>query len=90
MGKTTYTSTWKRDWLLIVGKTLFFKKNPNFIKVNLPTHACLRRDCKLFLTLKLLSYSKCKDLLHPMNVYKIPEKEQKVVDRWSAYEILVL
>ena len=58
----------------------FFLKNPNFIKVNLPTHACLRRDCKLFLILKLLSYSKCKDLLHPLNVYKIPEKEQKVVD----------
>ena len=68
----------------------FFFKNWNFIKVNLPTHACFRRNWKLFLILKFWNYRKCKVLLHTLNVYKIPAKEHKVVDHWAADEISVL
>ena len=50
------------------------------------THACLRRNCQLFLILTLWSYSTCKDQLHMLNVYKIHEKEQKVHDRWAEDE----
>ena len=71
-------------------QSFFFKKNPNFIKVNLLTHAYFRGDSKLFLILTLWSYSKWKDLLHTLNVYKIPAKEHKVVDPWAADEISVL
>ena len=58
--------------------------------MNLPKHACLKRNCKLFLMLTLWSYSKWKDVLHMLNVYKIPAKEHKVVDGWAADEISVL
>ena len=65
----------------------FFFKNPKFLKVNLPTHACFRRNCKISLILTL--WTKCKDLLHKLNVYKISAKEQKVVYHWAGDEILV-
>ena len=66
---------------------IFFVKNLRFIKVNLHTHACFRRNCKLSLILTL--WTKFKDLLHTFNVYKIPAKEHKVVYRWSGHEISV-
>ena len=44
VGKTTFTETKNADWLLIIGKNLFFFFNTNFIKQNLPTHVCLRRN----------------------------------------------
>ena len=71
-------------------QTLLFFKNPNFLIVNLETRTCLTRIWKLFLIVTLWSYWKCKDLLHTLNVYKIPAKEHKVVDRWAANEISVL
>ena len=55
----------------------------------MPTHACLRINCKLVLILTLSTYSKWKDLLYTLNVYKIPAKEHKVVDRWAADEISI-
>ena len=67
----------------------FFFKNQNFIKVNLPTHACLRRNCKLILIQTLWSYSKCEGLLHTLNVYKILAKKHEVVDHWAANVILL-
>ena len=54
------------------------------------THACLTRNCKLFLIITLWKYSKCKDLLHTSNVCKVPAKEHKAVDRWVADEPSVL
>ena len=69
---------------------LFSKKKTNFLKVNLQTHACLRRNCKLFLIITLWKYSKFKDLLHTLNVDKIPAKEHKAVDRWAADEVSAL
>ena len=35
------------------------------------------------------SYSKCKDILQMLNVYKIPAKEHAVVDRRDPDEISV-
>ena len=57
------------------------------MKVNFPTHVCLRRSWQLFLILTLWSYSKYKDILHTLNVYKIPVKDYKIVDRWTAGEV---
>ena len=54
------------------------------------THACLTRTCKLFLIITLWSNSKCKGLLHTLNVYKIPPKEHNAVDHWAADELSVL
>ena len=45
--KTTFTETKITDWLLIIGKICFFF-NTNFIKINLPTYLCLRRNYRLF------------------------------------------
>ena len=45
--------------------------------VNLPTHIRFRRNCKLFLTLTHSSYSKWKDILHTLKVYKISAKEHQ-------------
>ena len=70
-------------------QNLFFFKDRNFIKATLATPVCLRRNCQLFLILTLWSYSKCKDLLDTLNVYKIPAKEQKVVDCGAADELSV-
>ena len=61
-----------------------------FIKINLPTHIYPTKNLQLLLILKNWSYSKCKNILQTLNVYKIPAKEHQVVDRWDADEILVL
>ena len=53
------------------------------------THACLTRTCKLFLIITLWSYSKCKGLLHTLDVCKIPAKEHKAVDHWATDELSV-
>ena len=71
-------------------KKKFFLKKTNFLKVDLQTHACLTRNCKLFLIITLWKYSKCRDLLHTSNVCKVPAKEHKAVDRWVADEPSVL
>ena len=34
------------------------------------------------------NYFKCNELLHTLNVYKIPRKEHQVVDFWVADKIL--
>ena len=52
----------------------------------MPTYACFKRNCKLSLILTLST--KCKDLLHALNVDKIAVKERKVVYCWTADEIL--
>ena len=69
---------------------LFSKKKTNFLKVNLQIHACLRRNCKLFLIITVWKYSKFKDLLHTLDVDQIPAKEHKGVDRWAADEVSAL
>ena len=48
---------------------------------NLPTHICTTRYSQLFLILSHSSYSKCKDILQTLNVYKNLGKEHQVVDR---------
>ena len=69
---------------------VFFQKSKSYeIKVNLLTHACLRRNLKLFLILTLWRHSKCKDLLHMLNVCKSPAKEHQVVFRSATDEISV-
>ena len=73
----------KADWFLTTGK-FFSLKNPSFIKINLVTHACVKRNCQLFFILTPWGYSKCKYILHTLTVYKIPAKEHKVVHRWAA------
>ena len=69
-------------------------QNPNFIEVNLPIHICLWRNCQLFLTLRHWNYSKCKDILNTLNVYKIPAKAHQVdcsSHRWIInFENIVL
>ena len=69
---------------------LLYYYNPNFIIVNLPTHIRFRWNCKLFLTLTHSSYSKWKDILHTLKVYKISAKEHQGVNCSAAYEISVL
>ena len=51
-----------------------------FIKVNLPTYMCGRRNWHFFLTLTHCSYSKCKDILQVLNLDKVPVKEHQVVN----------
>ena len=63
--------------------------NPIFMRVNLPTHICPTRNWQLLLILTDWSYSKCKDILQTLNVYKIAAKKHQVVDRWHADEISV-
>lgn len=53
------------------------------------THVFLRINWQLILTLTHLSYSKCKDTLHILNVYKIHANEYDVVDRSAVDEILI-
>ena len=71
-------------------QNLLFYYNPNSIKVNLPTHICLRRNCQLCFILTHWSCSKCRDILHTLNVFRVPTKEHQVVDCWATDEILVL
>ena len=68
---------------------LFFEKTI-FLKLNLQTHVCLTRNCQLCLIITLWNYSKCKGLLHTLNVYKTPAKEHKAVDHWAADKLSVL
>ena len=42
-----------------------------------------------FLIIRHWSYFKYNDLLHMLNVYKIPASEHQVVDSWAADEISV-
>ena len=60
------------------------------LPLNLPAHICPTRNWQLYLILTHWSYSKCKDILQTLNVYKIPGKEHQVVHRWDAHEIPVL
>ena len=67
-------------------ENLFSFKNLNSIKVNMSTHVCLRRKCQLILILRHWIYSKCKDILHTLNVYEISAKGHEVVHRSAADE----
>ena len=69
-------------------KNLIFS-NPSFIIKNLPTHICPMRNWQLFLILTHWSYSKCKDILQTLNIYKIPSKQHQVVGHSDADEISV-
>ena len=71
-------------------KNFCFLRKTNFLKVNLETYTGLTRNCKLFLIITLWSYSKCKDLLHTLNLYKIRAKEHKAVDHCTVDELSVL
>ena len=55
----------------------------------MPADICPTRNLELFLILTHWSYSKCKDILQTLNVYKFPAKEHQAVDRWDAEEISV-
>ena len=55
----------------------------------MPAHVYLRRNCQPFLIVPHWSYSKCRDILHTLNVYKIPGKELVVLLCWAADEISV-
>ena len=79
----------KSRWNFSNRKNLLFCQNRNFIKVNLPTHIRLRRNCQLFLILTHWISLKRKDILHTLNVYKIPAKEHQVNHQWAADEISV-
>ena len=59
------------------------------MRVNLTAHICLTRNWQLLLMLTYWSYSKCKDILHMLNVYKIPAKEYAIVDRRDGDEVSV-
>ena len=59
------------------------------MKVNLRTHVSHRKTCGLYLILTHWSYSKCKDILHMLSVYKIPAKERELVAPWATDEISV-
>ena len=68
-------------------ENLLFFKTPIFIKVNLSTHIYPTRNWELFLLLTQWSCSKCKDILHILNVYNFPSKEHQLVDSRAADEI---
>ena len=55
----------------------------------MPTDICATRNSQLFFILTHWSYSKCKDILQTLNVYKIPAKEHQIAYRWDADEISV-
>ena len=55
-------------------------ENPNFIKVNSPKNVCLRGHHRFSLLKTHWGYFKYNDLLYTLNVYKIPRKEDCVVD----------
>ena len=58
----------------------FFFLNPIFVRVNFPTHICLRKNWQSLLTLTHRSYSKYKGILHRLNVYKITETKLKRIE----------
>ena len=70
------------------GENLIFL-NPSFIIGNLPTYICRMRNWQLFLILTHWSYSKCKNMLQTLYVYKIPAKQHQVVHRWGTDEMSV-
>ena len=51
------------------------------MRENIPTHICPMRNWQLFLILVIISYSKCKYILHMLNTYKILQKKHQVIDR---------
>ena len=55
----------------------------------MPTHICPMKNWQLVLTLTHWSYSKFKDILQTLNLYKIPSKQHQVVDYSDADEISV-
>ena len=59
------------------------------MKVKLPTHICRTKNYQLFFILRYRSYSKCKDMLQTMNLFKIPAKEHQVVGHSDPDEISV-
>ena len=67
----------------------FFLRNWNVIKVNLPTHICLTGNYLFFFVISHWSSFKGNDILHTLNVYKIPAKKHQVVDSCAADEISV-
>ena len=69
------------------GENLIFL-NPSFIIGNLATHIC-PINWQLFFILTHWSYSKCKNMLQTLYVYKIPAKQHQVVHRWGTDEMSV-
>ena len=63
--------------------------NPSFIIITLPTHICPMRNCQLFFIWTHWSYSKCKNILQTLYVYKIPAKEHNVGHHLGADEISI-
>ena len=61
----------------------------NFVKINLPTHVCIRRNYQLFLVITHWSYFKNNNWFYKLNVYKVSAKEHQVVHSWDVDEILV-
>ena len=70
-------------------ENLLFLLKFNFIKVKLPTHICPTKNWQLLFILRYWSYSKCKDILQTMDVFKIPAKEHQVVGHSDPDEISV-
>ena len=68
---------------------IYFFFNKNFIKINLPTHVCLRRNYRLFFLITHWSYFKNNNLLYKLNVYKISANKYQVVHSWDLDEISV-
>ena len=60
---------------------------PNFKNINSPKRLCLWKNYCLLLLKTHRSNFKCNDLLHMLNIYKIPAKEHQVVDFWVADQI---
>ena len=71
-----------------MGKTIFFF-SPIFIRVNLGTYICPKRNSNYFWYWHW-SHSKCRDILQTLNVYKIPGKEHQIVHDWDVHEISAL
>ena len=59
------------------------------LPLNLPTHICPTRNWQLYLILTHWSYSKCKDILQTLNIYKIPARKHQAVGCWAPDEISV-
>ena len=83
VGKTTKLMTMKQQQQqqqtrLTFNNQQFFFLYPNSLKVNSPASVCLRGNQDLFLKMHCYfnaSYFKYNDILHTMNVYKIPANE---------------
>ena len=84
--KTSYTERKNTHWLLLIGTIYFFGKS-KFWKSKFTKHVCHRRNHQLLLIITHWTYFKYSDLLHTLNVYKIPRKEHQVVHFWVADKI---